>query len=64
MKNMKLKQDLVIPAGTVFSAGPRKAEYADGSVVQAVIGVDADTCLTLTGFTSDASFVDMLEECE
>ena len=64
MKNMKLKQDLVIPAGTIFSAGPRKTEYADGSVVQAVIGVDADTCLTLTGFASDASFAELLEECE
>ena len=64
MKNMKLKQDLVIPAGTIFSAGPRKTEYADASVVQAVIGVDDDTCITLTGFTDDASFADMLEECE
>ena len=64
MKNMKLKQDLVIPAGTIFSAGPRKTEYADSSVVQAVIGVDADTCLTLTGFTTDSAFAEMLEECE
>ena len=64
MKNLKLKQDLIIPAGTVFSAGPRKTEYADTSVVQAVIGVDADTCLTLTGFASDAHFVELLEECE
>ena len=64
MKNLKLKQDLIIPAGTVFSVGPRKTEYADKSVVQAVIGVDADTCLTLTGFTSDAPFAELLEECE
>ena len=64
MKNMKLKQDLVIPAGTIFSAGPRKTEYEDVSVVQAVIGVDDGTCLTLTGFASDASFSYMLEECE
>ena len=46
LRRYVLREDLVIPAGTVFDAGPIRIEYAD-QPLEHVIGLGADHCLML-----------------
>lgn len=46
MKKVLLK-DLVIPAGTVFSAAPIKTERAGGHV-EAIVSISKNTCAFVT----------------
>jgi len=46
-KRVKLKKDLVIPAGTIFSQAPTKTTR-DDSFGEAVIGLTPDTFGTVT----------------
>lgn len=63
MKDLILKRDIVIPAGTVFRAGPKSVSYGDGVVV-ADVAVSNDATITVTGFTPDDDFDELLQEAE
>jgi len=43
VKNIVLKKDIVIPAGTVFTRAPRKTERYENGHFEAGIGLSADS---------------------
>ena len=56
---LRLKKDIVIPAGTVFSDAPTKTIRKYGCFVETVIGLNADSC---GFFTCDTDCGDELFE--
>ena len=48
-ERLVLKKDFVIPAGTVFTPGPRKSEYA-GDNFQATLGLSDDETMDVMAY--------------
>jgi len=46
VRTVRLKKDIVIPAGTMFSQAPRKIEMCS-DYVEGLVGLTPNTCMTI-----------------